>query len=307
MDLIETMPGDLLNETAGSRITDPFAVVTENSNISPANATRASTASQDQPLEANAKQAPNGGNKCTLPSSHPASGAAATLTQKRRWLTPTDDAAAQIGNEFGSAMDTDARARNQLTMPQRVNLRKAGLCLSPRLKELVDATSSKEKVHVTWASKIPRVVMLFTLYSLVSNMKIDMPLYNISPNATFAKHTTSFLHKVNELYDGMLNSICTYAFSPIAPDMSNNKVFTYTKAMQQPDSAQFIEAMLKEIDNHKSCHHWEIVRQSTIPPGHKTIQAIWSFKRKGFPDGTLNKHKARLCAHGRMQQWGISY
>ena len=39
----------------------------------------------------------------------------------------------------------------------------------------------------------------------------------------------------------------------------------------------------------------------------KTIQAIWSFKRKRYPDGTLNKHKARLCAHGGMQQWGVSY
>ena len=39
----------------------------------------------------------------------------------------------------------------------------------------------------------------------------------------------------------------------------------------------------------------------------KTIQAIWSFKRNCFPDGTLNKHKARLCAHGGMQQWGVNY
>ena len=39
----------------------------------------------------------------------------------------------------------------------------------------------------------------------------------------------------------------------------------------------------------------------------KTIQAIWSFKRKRFPDGTLNKHRARLCAHGGMQQWGVNY
>ena len=35
--------------------------------------------------------------------------------------------------------------------------------------------------------------------------------------------------------------------------------------------------------------------------------AIWSFKRKRYPDGTLNKHKARLCAHGGQQQWGINY
>ena len=53
--------------------------------------------------------------------------------------------------------------------------------------------------------------------------------------------------------------------------------------------------------------HWDIVQRSMIPPGTKTIQAIWSFKRKHYPDGTLNKHKARLCAHGGMQQWGVSY
>jgi hypothetical protein len=53
MDSIKKMPGNLLNEMAGSRITDPFAVVTENSNISPANAARAAPASHDQPLETN--------------------------------------------------------------------------------------------------------------------------------------------------------------------------------------------------------------------------------------------------------------
>jgi hypothetical protein len=35
--------------------------------------------------------------------------------------------------------------------------------------------------------------------------------------------------------------------------------------------------------------------------------AIWSFKRKRYPDGTLNKHKARLCAHGGQQTWGLDY
>ena len=35
--------------------------------------------------------------------------------------------------------------------------------------------------------------------------------------------------------------------------------------------------------------------------------AIWSFKRKRFPNGSLNKHKARLCAHGGQQTWGLDY
>jgi hypothetical protein len=191
-------------------------------------------------------------------------------------------------------------------MPQRVNLHEAGLHRSPRLQEL-EAKKSTKKAHVTWATKATRVISLFTLYSLVTDVKIDMPAYNISPSATLAERAVCRFHEANELYDGTLNSICAYAFSTLTLDMSNNEVFTYTKAMQQPDASQFIEAMDKEIDNHQSRGHWDIVRCSTIPPGMKTIQAIWSFKRKRYPDGTLNKHKARLCVHGGMQQWGVSY
>ena len=34
---------------------------------------------------------------------------------------------------------------------------------------------------------------------------------------------------------------------------------------------------------------------------------IWSFKRKRYPDGSLNKHKYRLCVHGGQQTWGQDY
>ena len=44
-----------------------------------------------------------------------------------------------------------------------------------------------------------------------------------------------------------------------------------------------------------------------MPIGAKTIMAIWSFKRKRYPDGSLNKHKARLCAHGGQKTWGKDY
>jgi len=144
-------------------------------------------------------------------------------------------------------------------MPQHVNLHEAGLRRSPRLQEL-EAKKSHKKAHVTWATKATRVISLFTLYSLITDIKIDMPAYNISPTATLTEHAACRLHEVNELYDGTLNSICAYASSTIALDMTNNEVFTYTKAMQQPDAPQFIEAMDKEIDDHQSWGHWEIVK-----------------------------------------------
>jgi hypothetical protein len=116
--------------------------------------------------------------------------------------------------------------------------------------------------------------------------------------ATLAEKMVSCFYKVYKLYNGTLNAIHFYAFIAIALDMSNNEVFTYTKAMQQTNSVQFI---------HESRNHWEIVCRSTIPPRHKTIQAIWSFKHKHFPGGSLKKHKACLCAHGGIQQWCVSY
>ncbi len=91
---------------------------------------------------------------------------------------------------------------------------------------------------------------MFTLYSLVSDIKLDMPAYNISPTTTLTDRAVSRFHEVNELYDGTLNSICAYAVSTLL-DMTNNEVFMYTKAMQQPDASEFIVAMDKEIDDHQ--------------------------------------------------------
>ena len=70
--------------------------------------------------------------------------------------------------------------------------------------------------------------------------------------------------------------------------------------LKQEDKNDFIQAMLKEIKDHEDRGHWHLYERSKIPPGHKTILAIWSFKRKRFPDGRINKHKSRLCAHGGM-------
>ena len=77
--------------------------------------------------------------------------------------------------------------------------------------------------------------------------------------------------------------------------------------LQQDDRQQFVEAMQKEINDRLKCKHWEVILRSEVPKNVKTIMSIWSFKRKRFTDGSLNKHKARLCAHGGHQQWGVNY
>ena len=74
--------------------------------------------------------------------------------------------------------------------------------------------------------------------------------------------------------------------------------------MQQEDFREFITAMEKKIEVHEMRKHWDLVKRESIPKGMKTILSIWSFKRKRLPDGTLLKHKTRICAHGGQQKWG---
>jgi hypothetical protein len=70
--------------------------------------------------------------------------------------------------------------------------------------------------------------------------------------------------------------------------------------MTQENALLFVGAMQKEVADHELRNHWTIVHRLTVLKTAKPIQAIWSFKSKQCPDGTLFKHKARLCAHGRM-------
>jgi hypothetical protein len=73
--------------------------------------------------------------------------------------------------------------------------------------------------------------------------------------------------------------------------------------MREKDYHKFVKAMIKEVDDHKNRNHWTIMHCCDMPVDAKTITSIWSFKRKQYPDGSLNKHKECLCAHGGMQTW----
>ena len=109
---------------------------------------------------------------------------------------------------------------------------------------------------------------------------------------------------INANFDGSLNE---FHHMVLAATKSNNENYTFREMLEQDDVGDFVKAMMKEVGDHEARGHWETINRLQMPPGTKTIQAIWSFKRKRFPDGTLNKHKARLCAHGGMQQWGVNY
>ena len=119
-------------------------------------------------------------------------------------------------------------------------------------------------------------------------------------------HQAKLLHydtAVELNVDGSYNNLHPLAF---AAQTVNNGVYYFHQAMQQDDRDDFIQAMIKELQDHHDNGHWELIERKKIGKA-STIKAIWSFKRKRRPDGSILKHKARLCAHGRMQIHGENF
>ena len=172
-----------------------------------------------------------------------------------------------------------------LRMPKMVNLQESGLRRSPRIKAMKSIATLLTAIFCT---------------STVSS----------TVNSTI-EQTTSGLRQLNnaanQFETNFGSTINSFAHHVFAAGKENNESYTFREMLKQDDREDFLTAMEVEIFAHEERDHWEIVPCSEMPQDMKTIMEIWSFKRRRHPDGTLNKHKARLCAHGGMQQWGVNY
>ena len=181
----------------------------------------------------------------------------------------------------GDIVDEEGKTRNQ--MPAMINLDRSGVRRSTR-------TKSK-----------PSRFGFFSKFCLLSLATSNI-IRGCYPSS-FVVRVMDQIERVNRNFDGSPNVVHPFAYAASA---AGNETYTMKDMLKEPDVADFVKAMVKEVQDHEDNDHWELVPRSSIGSS-KTILAIWSFKRKRFPDGTLNKHKARLCAHGGMQQWGINY
>lgn len=86
----------------------------------------------------------------------------------------------------------------------------------------------------------------------------------------------------------------------------DSETYTFRQMLKENDASVFVSAMEKEISTHEMHKHWEVVPRFSAS-GKKVLKSIWAFKRKRDLDGSLNKHKARICPHGGMQQWGVDF
>jgi hypothetical protein len=175
MTMVDKMPDQVSMPTAADRITDHFVVVSEGlptKNPAGINASPSKTPPASAVLSPKTPgmQTSEGGNKRALAKVSSSSNAAASSLSKSRRFSPSDNAASKSWDDFGAHTTTEPVTKDHLLMPSRLNLHESGLRRSPRLKE--QAERRHEKAHVTWATKLPRVVTLFTLFSFVSDYKL---------------------------------------------------------------------------------------------------------------------------------------
>ena len=79
---------------------------------------------------------------------------------------------------------------------------------------------------------------------------------------------------------------------------------SYTEAISSTEALFWKDAIKTELDSILKNQTWELV---DLPSGEKPIGHQWIFKRKYFPDGSIEKYKARLVAKSFSQKQNVDY
>jgi hypothetical protein len=80
------------------------------------------------------------------------------------------------------------------------------------------------------------------------------------------------------------------------------------QALRQPDSREFVEAVIKEVNGHIGNNHWKLIPRTKVPEGTEVIPSVWAMQcKQDLTMGRVTKHKARLNLHGGEQEFGTNY
>ena len=82
----------------------------------------------------------------------------------------------------------------------------------------------------------------------------------------------------------------------------------FNQAMKQPDREQFVNAVIKEINDHTERKHWELIPKEDVPEGNDILPSVWAMKRKRhIVTRQPYKWKARLNVHGGKQEYAVNF
>jgi len=220
------------------------------------------------------------------------------------WMSMNNNPEKHLLDQEGDGVSTETlnpEGEKFTAHPEGVGKKNIDLLIQPTLPDLNEMTRRKssrirkptERVKGSHDSRVQKLYGLVTV-SIQQTMDVTKNM------KAFVTH----LENVNSLFD---ETICMTNQMIFATISANNDVYTLKEMLRLDEIAPFVTAMIKEIEDHEVRDHWEIIDRMDLPKGAKTSLSVWAFKLKGFPDGQVMKHKARLNAHGGMQRWGVDY
>ncbi|XP_047103363.1 uncharacterized mitochondrial protein AtMg00820-like [Schistocerca piceifrons] len=82
-----------------------------------------------------------------------------------------------------------------------------------------------------------------------------------------------------------------------------NNPYSFKEAISGPDSKYWKNA-IGELEAYEDNKTWKIVPTTN---SQSVIDSKWVFKVLFDPDGNITRYKARLCARGFKQDYGVNY
>jgi hypothetical protein len=115
-------------------------------------------------------------------------------------------------------------------------------------------------------------------------------------------------HDYNHLHDSHLNLQDRRRHPIVFLAEMMGDVMDLHQALHQPDSKEFVEAVIKEVSGHVDNNHWKLIPHTEVPEGMEVVPSVWAMQCKwDLTTGKVTKHKARLNLHSGKQEFGTNY
>ena len=143
----------------------------------------------------------------------------------------------------------------------------------------------KEEMKRNYPSLISKLVLnTLGMFTTIAQGAIVLP-----PQGPISFYTQqlNYIERVSAFRDRTTNLIYLLAVSITQAGLDT---LTLSHAKKDDEWPPFIQAMLKEIKDHKEADHWEIFLYSRVTS--TPAQAVWAFTIKRSPIGEVMKHKS---------------
>ncbi len=102
------------------------------------------------------------------------------------------------------------------------------------------------------------------------------------------KHDYNRLHNSHlNLQDRMRHPITFLA------EMMGDVMYLH-QALRKPNSKEFVEVVIKEVNSHVDNNHWKLIPRTEVPEGTEVVSSVWAMGlKRDLTTGKVTKHKAR--------------